>query len=226
MNLDDIHKIIDKIGCLSITTLDDDTMHSRIIGICGGDDQGIYFLTMDIKPFYRQLKKNPQVSLCGIYPSARKMGKNAVGQPTFDPGFTFRLTGEAREVPDAEVKTEAEAGSEVHKYFLEDAERYPAMKLFCIFKGKGEIFDFDFELAHRDHKLLRSRFAFGGETYNEAGPTIRVEACSACGQCFDACTFKAIIPGDPYSVDGSKCDECGSCILVCPQDAIELPKTI
>jgi uncharacterized pyridoxamine 5'-phosphate oxidase family protein/NAD-dependent dihydropyrimidine dehydrogenase PreA subunit len=226
VTLNEIHKAIEKIGSLAITTLDGETMHSRIISICGGDDEGIYFLTMDVKPFYRQLKNNPQVALCGIYPSSRKTGKNAVGQPTFAPGFTLRITGEAREIPKNEVKEKAAAGSEIHKYFLEDAARYPAMKFFCIFKGKGEIFDFDFEMESRDHKLLRTRFAFGGETFNEAGARINPEECSACGECFDACTFKAIIPGDPYMVDGSRCDDCGSCFLVCPQDAIELSKTI
>ena len=209
-----------------MTTLDGNTMHSRIISICGGDEEGIYFLTMDVKPFYRQLKKSPQVALCGIYPSSQKTGKNAVGQPTWKPGFTLRITGEAREIPQGEVKAKAHAGSEVHKYFLEDAERYPAMKLFCIFKGKGEIFDFDFEMENRDYKLLRTRFAFGGETFNQAGARINADECIACGECFEACTFNAIIPGEPYSVDGSRCDECGSCYQVCPQDAIELSSTI
>ena len=226
MTLNEIHKAIEKIGSLTITTLDGGTMYSRIIGICGGDDEGIYFLTMDVKPFYRQLKSNPQVAVCGIYPSSRKTGKNAQGQPYIVPGYTLRITGEAREISESEVKEKAAAGSEVHKYFLEDAARYPAEKLFCIFKGKGEIFDFDFEMEHRDHKLLRTRFAFGGETYNAAGARINTDKCIACGECFEACTFKAIIPGNPYIVDGSRCDDCGSCFQVCPEDAIELSKTI
>ncbi len=226
MTLNDIHKAIEKIGSLTCTTLDGETMYSRIISICGGDDEGIYFLTMDVKPFYRQLKNNPQVALCGIYPSSRKTGKNAVGQPTFAPGFTLRITGEAREIPEDEVKEKAAVGSEVHKYFMEDAARYPAMKFFCIFKGKGEIFDFDFEMENRDHKLQRTRFAFGDETFNEAGARINAEKCTACGECFEVCTFKAIMAGDPYEVDGSRCDECGSCFQVCPQGAVELSKTI
>ena len=226
MTLHEIHKAIKKIGSLAVTTLDGETMHSRIIGICGADDEGIYFLTMYVKPFYRQLKKNPHVALCGIYPSSRKTGKNAVGQPSFAPGYTLRITGEAREVPEDEVKEKAAAGSEVHTYFLEDAARYPAERLFCVFRGRGEIFDFDFEMENRDHKLLRTRFAFGGNTFNEAGARINAEKCIGCGECFDACTFKAIIPGDTYTVDGSRCDECGSCFLVCPEDAIELSKTI
>ena len=122
MNL--IHEAIEKVGCLTFTTLDGDTMHSRIISVCGGDEDGIYFLTMDVKPFYRQLTANPLVALCGIYPSSRKSGKNEVGQPYFPPGFTLRITGEVREVPQKEIEEKANAGSQVHQYALEDQSRY------------------------------------------------------------------------------------------------------
>ena len=145
-----IHQALEEIGSVTMTTLDQSasgrqTMHSRIISICGSDDQGIYFLTMNVKPFYRQLKKNPHLSLCGIYPSGRKTGKNPSGQPYFAPGFTLRLTGQAREISEKEVRNKAAAGSRIHQYFLEDAARYPAIRFFCISRGKGEIFDFDFE---------------------------------------------------------------------------------
>lgn len=226
MNMQEMHAAIAKIGCPTMTTLDGNTMHSRIISVCGGDEEGIYFLTMDVKPFYRQLKANPQVALCGIYPSGRKDGKNKDGQPYWAPGFFLRLTGEAREVPVDEVKAKAEAGSEPHQYALEDAARYPAMKLFCIFKGKGEVFDYDFELEHRDHKVLRTRFAFGGETVNEAGARIDPDKCIACGLCADACTFKAIEAGEVYRVRGERCDECGSCMQVCPEGAIKVSMTM
>ena len=82
------------------------------------------------------------------------------------------------------------------------------------------------KLENRDHKLLRIRFAFGGETFNDAGARINPDDCNACGECLESCTFKAIIPGEPYRVDGSRCDDCGSCFLVCPQDAIEFSRTI
>lgn len=227
MNLNkEVQQALKKIGSVSMTTLDNNTMHSRIISICGSDDTAIYFLTMYVKPFYRQLKKNPQISLCGIYPSSRKSGKNEVGQPKFEPGFTLRLTGEAREIPEEEVKEKTDAGDEIHKYFLEDAERYPAIRFFSIHKGKGEIFDYDFEMENRDYKLSRTRFAFGGESFNTAGAQISPEKCIECGECFDVCTFKAIIPGEPYSVNGSRCDECGSCFQVCPQEAINFSMTI
>ncbi|WP_136806747.1 4Fe-4S binding protein [Desulfosediminicola flagellatus] len=226
MNLNDVYSALSKIGSLTITTLDEGTMHSRIISICGGDDDGIYFLTMDVKPFYRQLKSNPQISICGIYPSGRKEGKNAAGQPYWPPGFMLRITGEAREVSNAEIHDKAAAGSELHQYSQDEAARYPAMKLFCMFKGKGELFDYDFELENRDHKLLRKRFAFGGETAGAAGTRIDPDKCVACGECSEACTFNAIVEGDVYQVLGERCDECGSCIIACPVEAIECSKTM
>lgn len=227
MTLKEINSALAKIGSLSVTTLDGNTMHSRIISICGGDEKGIYFLTMNVKPFYRQLKSNPQISMCGIYPSGRKDGKNKDGQPYWSPGFFVRVTGETCEIPNTELKKQAAAGSEIHEYAIEEAARYPAMKLFCMFRGKGELFDYDFEMENRDHKLLRKRFAFGGETVNPAGTHIDPDKCIACGECYSTCTFKAIVPGDEtYKVNGSRCDECGSCVQICPQNAIQLSKTI
>lgn len=221
MNPKELDSALAKVGSLSITTFDGTTMYSRIISICGCDDDGIYFLTMDVKPFYRQLKSNPQLSLCGIYPSGRKEGKNKDGQPYWPPGFTLRFTGEAREVDAKEIDEKAAAGSELHRYTQEEAARYPSMKLFCIFKGKGEIFDYDFELENRDHKVLRTRFAFGGETVAQAGARIDADKCVACGECYEVCTFSAIVEGEPYQVNGERCDECGSCIQACPVEAID-----
>ncbi|NDV28750.1 4Fe-4S binding protein [Desulfovibrio sp. JC010] len=226
MTLKDITEAAEKIGCLTMTSLDSSTMHSRIISLCGGDDEGLYFLTMNVKPFYRQLKANPQIAVCGIYPTSRKEGKNKDGQPYFPPGYTLRITGEAREVSMDELRAKAEAGNPIHRYVLEDHERYPAIRLFCIHKGRGEIFDFDFEMEHRDHKLLRTRFGFGGETFNEAGARIDPDRCMACGECSAVCTFKAIEEGEVYRVNSSRCDECGSCIQVCPAEAIDLSLTI
>jgi ferredoxin len=125
------------------------------------------------------------------------------------PGHFLRITGEAREVSNDEVKEKAAAGSEIHRYALEEEARYSAMKLFCIFKGKGEVFDYDFEMENRDHKLLRKRFAFGGETVNDAGVRIDPDKCIACGECYEVCTFNAIVEGEPYKVNGEHCDECG-----------------
>ena len=46
MMLENVHNSTEKLGSLTVTTLEGDTMHSRIINICGSDDDGIYLLTM------------------------------------------------------------------------------------------------------------------------------------------------------------------------------------
>ncbi len=92
---------------------------------------------------------------------------------------------------------------------------------FVMYKGRGEIYNYDFEMKTRDHKLLRKRFAFGGATVNPAGARINPEKCISCGICKKACTFKAIVEGTPYTVNPERCDDCGSCMLACPKNAIE-----
>ncbi len=221
MTIKDIYAAIDKVGCMSVATHTDDGLQSRIVSLCGFDDEGLYFLTMNIKPFYRQMKKNPSVTLCGMFPTSRKDSKNAVGQPYFPPGFTLRISGEVHEVDATAIQQKAAAGSVAHQYAHEEQERYPAMRLFCIYKGHGEIYDFDYEKEHREHKLIRERFAFGGAAIVPWGARIDAERCIACGECAEACTFNAILADKKtYRCQPQYCDECGSCALVCPQAAI------
>ncbi|MBF9016956.1 4Fe-4S binding protein [Oceanispirochaeta sp. M2] len=96
---------------------------------------------------------------------------------------------------------------------------------FVIYKAKGEVFDYDFGCKTRDHKLLRTRFEFGGMPFNKVGPTI-TESCIECGACFKNCTFKAIEEGSPYRVISQRCDDCGTCIVNCPVNAIELSNAL
>ena len=49
--------------------------------------------------------------------------------------------------------------------------------------------------------------------------------CGACGQCYDACAYDAImiIKKSGYSdfvINPSKCAECGACKAICPAEAI------
>ena len=129
-----------------------------------------------------------------------------------------------RELSEEEVRQKAEADSQF-KIALFDMKKYPATRNLVMYRGKGEIYDFDYEMVNRDHKLLRRRFAFGGAEFNTSGSVI-TDDCTECGACYEACTFKAIKPGSPYSIIGERCDECGSCVLVCAEDAIIQPKTM
>ncbi len=46
--------------------------------------------------------------------------------------------------------------------------------------------------------------------------------CSACGACEPECQKSAISEGDPiYKIDAAKCDDCATCVEVCPSEAIK-----
>lgn len=44
--------------------------------------------------------------------------------------------------------------------------------------------------------------------------------CVACGTCISVCPVEAISEGDIYKIDPDTCIECGSCAEVCPSEAI------
>ena len=225
MDLNQIFEDIEKIGFLTFSTIEEGIVHSRIAHFYACDEDGLYLRTMFIKPFYKQMIKTGNLAVCGMYPSTRISGSDENGIPYFEPGYTLRITGDVRELSEEEIRKKAEI-NEQFKVALFDMKKYPATRNLVMYRGKGEIYDFDYEMVNRDHKLLRKRFAFGGAQYNPPGNVILAEKCTECGACYDVCTFKAIKPGSPYAMIGERCDECGSCVLVCPVDAIVQPRTI
>ncbi len=225
MELKEIFKYTEQVGFLTFSTIEDGCVHSRIAHFYACDEDGLYLRTMFIKPFYKQMIKTGHLAVCGMYPSSRISGSDENGVPKFEPGYTLRITGDVRELSEDEVREKAER-NEQFKVALFDMKKYPATRNLIMYRGKGEIYDFDYEMVNRDHKLLRKRFAFGGAEYNPSGNIILAEKCTECGACYEACTFKAVKPGSPYTMIGERCDECGSCILVCPEDAIVQPRTI
>lgn len=59
---------------------------------------------------------------------------------------------------------------------------------------------------------------------NEA--IIRQEACIACGQCAERCRFDAVREEKGvYSIDPLRCEGCGVCVALCPQQAVDFPET-
>ncbi|WP_205749315.1 hypothetical protein [Desulfopila sp. IMCC35008] len=54
-------------------------------------------------------------------------------------------------------------------------------------RGFGEVFDFDFEMNVRSHKLLRTPFRFGGIEIPFRGMQVTKD-CIGCGECLEKCT--------------------------------------
>ena len=220
MEISEIFEQFDRIGCLTFATIDGDFPQTRIAHLFAHDEEGLYFRTMTVKAFYGQLKKTGKVSVCGMYPKTQG-GFDKDGMPYFPPGYAIRATGEVKEISLAELKEKA-AVNEMFALGVKDTERYPAMTTFCLYKAWGEIFDFDFEMELRPHKLLRTAFSFGGAQIPFQGVRI-TDDCISCGKCEEKCSFKAISHQDErFVIDHAKCDVCGDCSLVCPAEAIEV----
>ncbi|MFH0725193.1 MAG: 4Fe-4S dicluster domain-containing protein [Pseudomonadota bacterium] len=220
MNLADIYEKFDRIGCLTFATIDQDYPQTRIAHLFAHDHEGLYFRTMITKAFYDQLKRTKKVSICGMFPKT-SVSHDKQGMPYFEPGYTIRATGNIKEIPLKTLKEKA-AVNEMFMLGVKDIERYPAMTTFCLFSAWGEVYDFDFEMEHRTHKLLRTGFSFGGKLIPFRGVRI-TEECIACGECKERCSFKAIYQdNEQFIIDHARCDVCGDCYTICPANAVEI----
>ncbi len=217
MDIKKIYMLFEQVGCLTFATINGAYPETRIVDLLTYDADGIYFFTMKTKPFYKQLKENGTVSICGLAANPQtKWLEN--GNPYNSPGYFIRATGDVREftVEDAMAKDPAK-----FKYLMEDHKRYPQITGFCLYNFHGEIYDYDFEKEHRGHKLERERFSFGNIEAIPAGLMVDRDKCISCGECEKTCTFAAIHEDDDsYKIDGKRCDECGNCFTVCPSNAI------
>lgn len=218
MTIPEIYHAFDQIGCLSFTTIDENNLpESRIAHLRGFDSQGIYFMTMHSKTFYQHLKKNPVISLCGLNADT-KVGHDQEGMPVFQAGYAIRMTGTVEEVSMAEIKKK---NNPIFDLCIKDQEKYPAMVVFCIKSARGDVFDYDFALQARDHKLERIYFSYHGAEIQYRGLVIEENSCVSCGKCKKSCSFHAIQQENKkFTIDPHRCDECGDCLLVCPVQAI------
>jgi len=218
MELTKLYQYIEKIGVMTFSTIYNNEVHSRSAHFNGFDEDGLYFRTMPNKPYARQLNTTQKLTVCGI---SNSEVSEKDGHAHFPPSFTLRLIGDIRYVP-PEVIIEKAKTNAMLKVAALDIEAYPAMAggNFVMHRFKGEIYDADFERLHREYKLIRTRFAFGGATFKPAGVRIGNE-CIECGSCKDVCSFKAIEEGSPYRCIPEYCDDCGSCMQICPVEAIQ-----
>lgn len=217
--IQEVYELFNKVGCCSFATLDGNGgVDSRIAHFFAYDDDGLYLRTMRVKPFYRQLKEGGMLSVSAEL-TAEHCTWDDDNMPHFQPGYMVRVSGSVRELTQDEVDAKA-AENPMFNVAIYDINKYPETVVFVLERFHGEYYDYDFNMVHRDHKIERERFAFGGDTFVKPGLTIDPDRCIACGSCADACTHKAIVPGDSYSIMGNRCDECGNCFHACPVGAV------
>lgn len=218
MTIKEVYEYFDRIGCLTFSTLaENGYVESRIAHFFACDGDGLYFRTMDVKPFYRALKQTGKISVCGMYPSSQ-VTHDENNLPSFVPGYTMRIIGDTRELSMDEVEEKAKENRDFN-VAVYDIKKYPQTRIFLLNRAWGELYDFDYAKEKRDHKLERERFAYGGMPCVSPGLTI-TDACIGCGKCAEICSFDAVENGEPYRINGARCDECGNCYHDCPVGAI------
>lgn len=218
LSIEEVYGLFDKVGCCSFATLDGNGgVDSRIAHFFAYDENGLYLRTMTGKPFHRQLIEGGKLSVCGEH-TAAPCEWDEDNMPHFQPGYMVRVSGDVRELTQDEVRDLA-AKNPQFAVATYDINKYPETVVLVLESAWGELYDYDFNMVNRDHKILRKRFAWGGATFVEPGFHI-TDDCIGCGSCADACTHKAIVAGTPYSILGERCDECGNCHDVCPVGAV------
>jgi ferredoxin len=219
MTIKEVFEKFEKLHSYSFATIDGDYPEIRIAHFLTYDDDGLYFQTMKVKPFYSQLSKSGKVAVCALIAKDGEATHDDEGLSDFPPGFFIRVSGDVKELSMEELKSKTKTDARFLP-LVKDIDRYPTMTTFVLHSFKGEVYDYDFDCENRDHKIERERFSFGGRQHLQAGFHINSEKCIACGACAKVCTFSAISPGETYSINPNRCDECGSCYSACPVNAI------
>ena len=222
--ISEIYEDFDRIGCLTFATVTDEGYpETRIADLFAWDEEGLYFLTMNHKPFARQLREGGKLSICGMSSRTQAVFDEQM-LPSYEAGYTVKATGDVKEISLDDIKRKAEDNN-LFLQGVHDQARYKDEIFFCLYRFWGEKYDYDFELEFRDHKLIREFFTFGGYEKSFSGMKINKEKCIGCGKCFHRCAqyhFHAVCKTEEgYSIDTTRCDVCGNCTLVCPADAIE-----
>ena len=217
LSIKEIFEHFEKNAAYSFATLEDGRPQIRVAHLLNYDEDGLYFQTMKVKPFYHQLVTGGKVAVSTVVAKEGAATHDENGLSLFPPGYTIHLTGDVREISLSDLEKKAEKDKRFDP-MVKDIERYPTMTTFVIYKFSGELYDYDFEFINRDHKLERERFSYGLPIQD---PGFHItDKCIECGLCYKVCSFSAIVPGKPYKINSVRCDECGSCYSVCPVKAV------
>lgn len=200
-DMEDPLEFLRNIKSVAVATVDDGKPAVRMSDVMLVENEKLYFLTARGKPYYRQLKENPEIALVGV-------DKNYV---------MVRVRGRIEFVENVFLEKIFEINPVLDEIYPEDTK--DILEVFCLSSGTGEMYDSSCTPPKRE------RFAFGGAKVAEPGYKI-TEKCTACGICEELCPSGAISKGEIYKIDGAICLECGRCAEKCPQNAIEPPSGI
>ena len=143
--IQEIYKDFDTIGCLTFATVTAEGYpETRIAHLFAWDKEGLYFLTMNHKPFAKQLRESGKLSICGMN-SRTQAELDERMLPSFEAGYTMKATGDVREVSLTEIREKAKNNS-LFLTGINDWDRYQDEIFFCLYRFWGERYDFDYDL--------------------------------------------------------------------------------
>jgi len=188
-----------KLKSVTFATVEENKPCVRIADVMLCEDDVLYFLTGRGKPFFKQLKNNPQISIIGMDKRYK----------------TVRVSGRAEAVGREYVDKIFEANPMMNDLY--PGEKRDILDAFCLKNGEGEMFDLGANPVDREF------FTFGNVKTKRIGYHI-TDDCIACGACKDECIIGSISEGTPYKIDNRNCLECGRCVSFCPVNAIKESK--
>lgn len=195
-------KLLREIKDVSFGTIDEyGNPQVRIIDVMYVEDNTLYFLTARGKNFYREIKKNPKISICGL---------------TKDFKSIRILTS---------VKNVSNQKEWIDKIFIENlsmnnvygGESRFILEVFYLDRGEIEFFDLNVD------PIYRETFSLNGGKIIKKGFKINSN-CIECNICYDGCPQHCIIKETPYKIQQRHCLHCGLCYENCPNNGIEKRK--
>lgn len=114
----------EEIGASVFSSVDSEgKVHSRIINVGVGNEQGVFFMTAPTTNFYQQLQDNSNVAV--------------TGQINDDDGFrVIRLTGQVRELGKEKLEEILKDNPYAQDVYPDEEER-ASVQAFQIYKGEG-----------------------------------------------------------------------------------------
>ena len=165
MTMQEVFEGFEKLHSYSFSTLHGAYPENRIAHFLTYDEDGLYFQTMNGKPFFDQLIKSKKLAACALNAEEEMNDMETEGMSYFPPEYYICLSGDVTTVSEEEVHKKALKNPQKFGPLEKDIARCPMITTFVLNKFKGEVYDYDFEIRNRVHKLKRNRFSFNGSIF-------------------------------------------------------------
>lgn len=171
------------------------------IDIMDYDENGLYFLTVKGKNFYKRLKANGYLSLTGI------RGENTMSR------IAVSVCGKAKEIGPERLQRLLDKNPYMYEIYPTEHSR-SALTVFYLYEGNGEWFDLS------EKPIERFPFSFGESRAKTVGYFV-TDDCIGCGKCFPVCPQSCIVfNGKKAFITQENCLHCGNCADICHTKAI------